>query len=131
VPSAERRSTLAKYVALQVPGAFFVGSGLLAAVSLFEFSVPLAALIFLLWIAKDAAMYPIVRVAYEPSNPDATIHMIGQLGTVLSRIDPEGWVRIGSERWQARKSGETPPIEAGAAVRVVAVRGLTLEVEPD
>lgn len=55
--------------------------------------------------------------------------MIGKDALVLQWRGESGWVRCGSERWQA----ETPARDAvrpGARVRVISVDRLTLVVEP-
>lgn len=55
--------------------------------------------------------------------------MIGQLGTAVGDVDPEGTVQLGSATWRARTNRATP-IRPGEPVRVVAIDGITLEVEP-
>jgi membrane-bound serine protease (ClpP class) len=55
--------------------------------------------------------------------------MIGQMGTAAGNLDPEGTVRLGAATWRARTNRATP-IRAGDPVRVVAIDGITLEVEP-
>jgi membrane-bound serine protease (ClpP class) len=55
--------------------------------------------------------------------------MIGELGEVVEDVDPDGVVSVGSARWRARTNRATP-VAAGEAVRVVAIDGVTLEVEP-
>jgi len=55
--------------------------------------------------------------------------MIGERGEAAVRIDPEGTVRVQGALWPARTNRATP-IAAGAGVRVVAIDGLRLEVEP-
>lgn len=53
--------------------------------------------------------------------------LVGAVGEVRSRLAPEGKVFVHGEYWNARSGS---PIEAGQRVRVVAVRGFVLEVEP-
>ncbi len=55
--------------------------------------------------------------------------MIGEVGTAVDGISPEGVVRVLGAPWRARTNRATP-IAPGAPVRVVAVDGLLLEVEP-
>jgi membrane-bound serine protease (ClpP class) len=55
--------------------------------------------------------------------------MIGEDGTAEVSIDPDGVVLIRGARWRARTNRATP-ISAGDPVKVVAVEGLVLEVEP-
>jgi membrane-bound serine protease (ClpP class) len=56
--------------------------------------------------------------------------MIGEEGRAEVDVAPDGVVVIRDARWRARTNRATP-IEAGDAVRVVAVEGLVLEVEPE
>jgi membrane-bound serine protease (ClpP class) len=55
--------------------------------------------------------------------------MIGEDGTAEVAVDPDGVVMIRGARWRARTNRATP-IQAGEPVKVVAVEGLVLEVEP-
>jgi membrane-bound serine protease (ClpP class) len=55
--------------------------------------------------------------------------MIGEDGTAEVAVDPDGVVMIRGARWRARTNRATP-IKAGEPVKVVAVEGLVLEVEP-
>ncbi len=56
--------------------------------------------------------------------------MIGELGTAVNDVSPEGVVTVANGRWRARTNRATP-ITAGDGVRVVAIDGVTLEVEPE
>jgi membrane-bound serine protease (ClpP class) len=56
--------------------------------------------------------------------------MIGELGSALVDVDPEGVVQVGASRWRAR-TNRALDIKAGDPVRVVAIDGITLEVEPE
>jgi membrane-bound serine protease (ClpP class) len=55
--------------------------------------------------------------------------MIGEEGLVVDAVDPEGVVEIGAARWRARTNRATP-VSEGDQVRVAAIDGVTLEVEP-
>jgi membrane-bound serine protease (ClpP class) len=55
--------------------------------------------------------------------------MIGADGVAVEAIDPEGVVQVGDAQWRARTNRATP-IAAGESLRVVAIDGVTLEVEP-
>lgn len=55
--------------------------------------------------------------------------MIGQEGSAVGAIDPEGVALVGEARWRARTNRATP-IAAGDPLRVAAIDGVTLEVEP-
>jgi membrane-bound serine protease (ClpP class) len=56
--------------------------------------------------------------------------LIGELGSAEVGIDPDGVVRVRDALWRARTNRATP-IERGDTVRVVSVRGILLEVEPE
>ena len=55
--------------------------------------------------------------------------MIGADGTAIDAIDPEGTVQVGDAQWRARTNRATP-IPAGDPLKVIAIDGVTLEVEP-
>lgn len=55
--------------------------------------------------------------------------LIGELGEVVERVGPEGVVSVNEARWRARTNRATP-VDVGEQVRVVAIDGITLEVEP-
>ena len=55
--------------------------------------------------------------------------MIGMEGIAQSDISPEGIVIVQSAQWHARTNRSTPLLQ-GAACRVAAIDGITLEVEP-
>jgi membrane-bound serine protease (ClpP class) len=56
--------------------------------------------------------------------------MVGEMGEAEVDVAPDGVVVIRGSRWRARTNRATP-VTAGGAVRVVAVDGLVLEVEPE
>ena len=53
--------------------------------------------------------------------------MVGRTATVVDDIDPIGRVRLDGEHWNARAR---VPVREGQTVRIEAIDGLTLEVEP-
>jgi membrane-bound serine protease (ClpP class) len=55
--------------------------------------------------------------------------MIGEEGVVISDVNPEGVVEVGDGRWRALTNRATP-VKAGDPIRVAAIDGVTLEVEP-
>jgi membrane-bound serine protease (ClpP class) len=54
--------------------------------------------------------------------------LVGALGRVIEADGRDGWASVHGERWQVRARA---PLDPGARVRVVSVRGLVLDVEPD
>ena len=53
-------------------------------------------------------------------------NLVGAVGQAVESLEPEGHVRVHGELWEARAPEAVP---AGSQVRVVALDGLTLEVE--
>ena len=47
----------------------------------------------------------------------------------VERVDPDGVVEVGDGQWRARTNRATP-IQPGDPIRVAAIDGVTLEVEP-
>jgi membrane-bound serine protease (ClpP class) len=56
--------------------------------------------------------------------------MVGELGQARTAISPDGVVMVRDAPWRARTNRATP-IEKDESVRVVAIEGLVLEVEPE
>ncbi len=56
--------------------------------------------------------------------------MIGAPGEAVTAIDPVGVVRVGEAQWRARTNRATPVL-LGGRIKVVAIDGVTLEVEPE
>jgi membrane protein implicated in regulation of membrane protease activity len=132
--SARRAATettlrvFARYALFQSPGWLAAAVAAGAAVDWLGVAPWIAATGAALWLVKDLVLFPFVRRAYERG---ATTHgEVGERGIAEGAIDPEGWVRIGAERWRARLARGAATIEAGAEVRVVAVEGLVVRVEP-
>ncbi len=56
--------------------------------------------------------------------------LVGEMGTAVADLRPEGTVSVREALWPARTNRATP-IAAGDRVRVVSVEGTSLEVEPE
>jgi len=122
-------SSLLRYAIFQLPGTTAVSLLLAALVRWGGLAPRTAALLLALWVLKDLALFPFVRKAYETRGGGGGAEaLVGALGTAQDRLDPEGWVRLGHERWRARARGGS--IEKDLPVRVREVRGLVLVVEP-
>ena len=81
------------------------------------------------WVFYVFAIPPFIRARF--STPTLGREgMIGELGTADVPVDPDGVVTVRGARWRARTNRATP-LERGATVRVVAVEGVVLEVEPE
>jgi membrane-bound serine protease (ClpP class) len=127
-PNEPTGRVLARYALFQAPGWLIAAAAAGGAIEWLGVAPWVAAGGAALWLAKDLAMFPFVRRAYERG---ATHGEVAERGVADGPIDPEGWIRIGPERWRARLAAGAEPIEAGARVRVVAVEGLVLRVEPE
>lgn len=55
--------------------------------------------------------------------------MVGAEGVAVGAIDPDGVAEVSGSKWRARTNRATP-IAAGDSLRVAAIDGITLEVEP-
>ncbi len=56
-------------------------------------------------------------------------NLVGETGTALGPVDPEGVVVVNGARWRARVNRSTPLADA-QQMRVTGIDGITLEVEP-
>ncbi len=55
---------------------------------------------------------------------------IGEMGTAVGVLSPDGVVSVRGATWRARTNRATP-VEDGAPVRVIGIDGLVLDVEPE
>ncbi|MFV1997480.1 MAG: nodulation protein NfeD [Acidiferrobacterales bacterium] len=65
--------------------------------------------------------------AYKRRVVSGREEMIGSTGEALEAFDRKGRVRVHSEEWQAQSD---QPLQAGQAIKVKSMKGLTLFVEP-
>jgi len=85
--------------------------------------------IIVLWIVKDAVLFPFVWRAYDWERAGRSRSMVGKHAIARERLAPAGYVQIHGELWRAEKIGGGPPVEIGQKVKVVKMEGLTLFVE--
>ncbi|MFN2524951.1 MAG: NfeD family protein [Actinomycetota bacterium] len=96
------------------------------------------ALLFLEWPLKGIvigvlALFEIVEISIflkwrRTRAMTGSEGMIGAEGIVITDCAPEGQVKIGGRFWKARCADG---VRAGEPIKVAAVDGLMLEVEPD
>ena len=84
-----------------------------------------------LWVIKDIALFPFVWKAYDWDNARNKNPMIGMRGHARQDLNPQGYVEVRGELWQAELTDSSCFVEKGETVFVVDMRGLTLLVEPD
>lgn len=124
--SASRRE-LARYLVWPLPGWVLVALLLAWLTDLLDLApwMPLAA--FALYVAKDLALFPLVRAAFRAARPAGV--PVGARGVALEPLAPAGYVRVGGELWRAEVETAGRPVAAGRPVVVRGARGLTLLVE--
>jgi membrane-bound serine protease (ClpP class) len=121
---------LVTYALLQMPGIVLFALVLYLLRDWLDIPLWLMVLLVLLWIAKDAAIYPFVRHAYDMRAKSSAETMTGKKGRVKERLDPSGYVQLEGGLWRAEIRQGSAPIEAGKQVVVKGMNGLTLLVEP-
>lgn len=92
----------------------------------------------LLWIAGVFGLTAAFVLAGLPSLLRARFSsptigregFVGELGSAVGALGPEGIVNVRGATWRARTNRATP-IEDGSPVRVVGIDGLVLDVEPE
>jgi membrane-bound ClpP family serine protease len=87
--------------------------------------------ILMVWVFKDAVLFPFVWRAFDWDRPRATHTMVGEVGIAQERLTPSGYVRAHGELWYAEAANPNEPIDRGKTVRVIDMRGLTLVVKPE
>ncbi|HWP83850.1 MAG TPA: NfeD family protein [Terriglobia bacterium] len=123
--------TFARYLLLQIPGWVLVAL-LLAALHRWM-ALPLwaAVVVLVLDVAKDFVLYPYLRRAYETTPSSGTHCLIGKVGVVTKPLNPEGYLRLHGDLWQARVEEGTEAVLPGTRVRVVGADGLVLLVSAE
>lgn len=107
--------------------AFVIGSVMLMDTDQLAVSLPMIGGVAL--VAAGLMLWVMIRFTGLRRRPARTgqEQLIGCHGVALEDFQREGHVRMRGERWNARSPGA---LRRGEAVRVVAVDGLTLHVEP-
>jgi membrane-bound ClpP family serine protease len=123
--------TFVRYLLFQLPGWILLGLFLLILTDKTAVPIWATASFFALWIAKDLAVYPIVRHAYEKNSGTGAERMIGKKGVTQHCLAPEGYVKIDAELWKAQTGFSDQPIPQQRPVRVIGARGLTLIVQEE
>jgi membrane-bound serine protease (ClpP class) len=119
------------YGALGAGGAiaFIVGSVMLIDTEVPEFQLPwgLIAGVSVLSIAVVLGIVGMAMKARERAVVSGREELVGSEGEALDDFDTKGWIRLHSENWMATSKS---PIKRGQKVKVTAVKGLELSVEP-
>lgn len=124
------RSVLLRYTLFQIPSLFLLG----AMLYLLHRGLGLASWIcwgiLAFWITKDVLLFPFLWRSYRPGSPGAADSMVGLKGTARGPLAPAGKVEVRGEIWHAELSPGSCHLDAGAEIRISAVMGLKLVVEP-
>ena len=119
---------LGQYWLLQLPEAALVVIILLALQHWFAIPTWVVWSLVALWVAKDAALYPLVWRSFDSGYP-ATLHSLeGERGVATERLDRSGYVRVRGELWKAELAQGARPVDKDERVQVQAMRGLTVVV---
>jgi membrane protein implicated in regulation of membrane protease activity len=121
--------TLQRYLLFQLPEWGLVVLLLLAIDRFTEAPTWLLLLGAVGFVAKDLALYPWMKRAYEHLGSDPGENLVGRRGVATSLVADQGWVRVDAELWRAETGGDDIP--KGTAVRVRALDGHVLVVEPE
>ncbi len=78
------------------------------------------------WLVIGAGIFIITTRALQKRVPAGFHTMVGMVGKAVTRLAPEGMVKIKGELWRARAEGAA--IEVNEGVQVVGEDGLTLFV---
>ena len=121
---------IVKYILLQLPGQVSFAFILLIFRQWLDAPAYLTWGLLVFWIGKDIFLFPFLWRFYDPNGYPDRFRMVGRKGIALSRLDPDGYVRVRGERWQAGIAEGQAPIEPGDAIGVVAIDSLKLTVKP-
>ena len=121
-------ATVRRYVLFQLPGWWLAALLLLGLAYAGGLTVSTAVGLFLLWVAKDFVLYPLVWKAYLPGGETAAERAIGKRAVARDALNPCGYVEVEGELWRAELAPGEAPVPPGGAVTILAVEGLTLFV---
>ena len=131
---AEKRiwsaAVLGKYWLLQLPEAAFVVVILLLLQHWFGIPTWVVWSVAVLWVAKDAALYPLVWRSFDPGYPATQHSLDGEQGVATERLDPSGYIRVRGELWHAELARGARAVDKDEAVEVQSMQGLTVIVVP-
>ncbi|MBI4609778.1 MAG: NfeD family protein [Candidatus Rokubacteria bacterium] len=120
---------LGSYILWQLPSWGVLALVLVWVTWAFDLQEWIAGALFALFVVKDLALFPAMRVVFHrsPFQP----WPIGRRGKAIEPIRPEGYVRVDGELWRAQALRPEARIPAGSAVIVRDGRGLVLLVDQD
>jgi membrane protein implicated in regulation of membrane protease activity len=120
---------LRRYTLYQIPGIIAVVVAVALAWRWIGLPHWVGAVLIAGWIAKDIALYPMLKTAYRSADSADPAGLVGRQAMVIDALAPQGHVRIGAERWRARVQAGGCEVPPGRQVRIESVEGLTLIVD--
>ena len=117
-----------KYFLLQLPGQVAFILILLLARQWLETPAYLIWGLLGFWVGKDIVLFPFLWRFYDPNQYPDRFQMVGRKGFALTHLNPDGYVQVQGERWQAGIYEKHASIEKGEAICVEAINGLELTV---
>ena len=127
-PSRPPLRVIIRYFLLQLPGQAAFVLSLLLLRHYVEIPTCLAWILIVLWVGKDFFLFPFLWRFYDPDLYPDRFKMVGRIGVALTRLEPDGYVQVRGERWQAAAAEGQAPIAQGEKICVAAIDGLTLSV---
>ena len=118
---------LPRYLLMQIPGWMLVAVGLWLVWPSTGLAAWIAPAVFVAWVIKDLAIFPLVRGSYGSRVDTGASRLIGERGVARESLDPLGYIEIRGELWRARGPADRP-LSPGSRVEVTAVNGLELSV---
>jgi len=106
--------------------AFVLGATLLIDTEVPGFGIPLPVIVATA-LSSAAALILVGGVALRARRARVVSGAEELIGAVGEMLDADGWAYVHGERWRTRSAG---PVAPGQKVRVTAIEGLTLQVEP-
>jgi membrane-bound ClpP family serine protease len=122
------QSAFWRYTAFQIPGWIIASMG--GWWLHYSLNVPawISASILVVWVVKDYVLYPVLRFAYEADSRRRIEHLIGSQGTAVESLEPNGYIRVHGELWQATSAGSDTAVIPGHNVTVIGTDGMVLIV---
>jgi membrane protein implicated in regulation of membrane protease activity len=117
-----------KYILLQIPSLIVFALILFLVRQWLVVSYHLLWVLIGVWVGKDIILFPFLWRYYDSRHSPDHFQMVGRKGLALTRLNPDGYVQIKGERWQAAISNDETPIEKDERIRVETINGLKLQV---
>ena len=117
-----------KYFLLQLPGLIAFILILLLVRQWLEVPAYLLWGLLGFWVGKDIFLFPFLWRCHDPNQYPDRYRMVGRMGLALTRLNPDGYVQVQGERWQACVYQKQAVIEKDETICVEAINGLKLKV---